>query len=128
MIENELHRLGALQCLPLIQHITRNFMGFPLDAGNTEPSAQLLDRLRQLQPPVTSRTIHQLISTLDVFTWRAYVVTSQRETPQYWIPMDMPYINFHPGRCKTVLQTEFEYPPQDILMHYCESLEAALAS
>lgn len=125
MIENELHRLDALQCLPLIQHITRNFLGFPLDGENCDPTAQLLSRLRQMEPPVTSRVIHKAISTLDAFAWRAYVV-GFTDTPVYWNPFDMPYVNFHPSRKKTILHTEFEYPPQDIIQHYCESLELAL--
>lgn len=126
MIEHELQRLGAMQCLPLIQHITRNFLGFPLDGENSDPSFQLLTRLRQMQPPVKSRAIHNAISTLDAFSWRAYVVTSVKETPDYWNPLEMPWVSFFPGRQKTILQTEWEYPPPDIIMHYCECLEAAL--
>lgn len=126
MIEYELKRLGALQCLPLIQHITRNFLGFPLDGEMSDPSFQLLARLQGMQPQVKSRAIHKAISTLDAFSWRAYVVTSVRETPIYWNPLEMPWVNFHPSRQKTILQTEWEYPPPDIIIHYCECLEAAL--
>ncbi|MGE0116207.1 MAG: hypothetical protein AB7T07_15155 [Steroidobacteraceae bacterium] len=126
MIEHELKRLGAMQCLPLIEHITRNFLGFPLDGENSDPAFQLLTRLQQLQPPVKSRDIHKAISTLDAFSWRAYVVTSVRATPIYWNPLEMPWVNFHPRRQKTILQVEWEYPPPDIIMHYCECLQSEL--
>lgn len=125
MIESELQRLGALNCLPLIQHITRNFIGFPSDGEQCDPAYQLLMHLQKMRSPITAREIYKIISTLDAFSWRGYIISPDK-TPVYWNPLETPWVSFYPGRTKTITQTEWEYPPPDIIFHYCECFETAL--
>lgn len=122
MIETELSRLAVPHLLPLIQRITRNFCNFPFDL-DAEPAQQLLAKLRELQTPTKPRRVYNLIARLDAFSYRAFVQLSDQQTPTYWNPLEGPYDDFYPRHRKIVVQSEHEYPPSDIIIHYCECLE-----
>lgn len=122
MIETELNRLDVPHLLPLIQQITRNFCNFPFDL-DMEPAQQLLYKLRELPAPAKPRRIYSLIARLDAFSYRAFVQLSEQQTPSYWNPLEIAFDEFFPTHRKVIVQSEHEYPPSDIIMHYCECLE-----
>lgn len=122
MIETELARLGVPYLLPLVQRIIRNFINFPFDP-EMEPSYQLLARLRQLPTPVARHQIHQLVATLDAFSYRAFVRFSDNPYPVYWNPLEQAFDDFYPIHDKVTVQAEHEYPASDIILHHCDMLE-----
>ena len=121
MINRELNRLGLSHLYPTVCRIVTNFRGFPLDL-EVEPAQQLLGLLINLDPPTPAYQVYLLISKLDAFSYRAFVVPGEQREPIYWQPLEIPYCEFFPGRKKVVVQSECEYPASDIIIHFCESL------
>lgn len=123
MIEQELARLNASSSLPIIHHIVMNFENLPLATERHEPGYQLLAQLKTLEGSVSKRRLHDFITRLDCWSYRAFVVISDRGQFHYWNPFEIPYTHWEPERKKVVLQTEDAYPPRDIIFHTLEYLD-----
>ena len=124
MVEIELQRLGQMRLLPAIERIFDIYTDFPVEY-ELDPRHQLAVLLRGYEPNVKARQILSAISQLDIFAFRAFVNTAQSNIPIYWNPFTTPFRFFYPHLRKVIVQTDTEFPPPDIILHYCQCIVSA---